>query len=145
MDFEKVLVDSLAKWKALHQQIDELHLEDVKLTQFISATINMLPEAKKAQFKELLQAELARRTVQADSLNEAVKVALVRRAGQWLTVADVRDEVIAAGFDFSDYASNPLASISTTLRRLVDKNAHIESTVSGGVTAYRWSGPTSTV
>jgi hypothetical protein len=57
--------------------------------------------------------------------------------GDWLTVTNVRDRLNKAGFDFSTYSSNPLASISAILRRM--KPEEIESTVAdGGVAAYRW-------
>jgi len=39
-------------------------------------------------------------------------------------------------FDFSGYRSNPLASISTALRRF--KPSDVETTEIAGVTAYRW-------
>ena len=35
-----------------------------------------------------------------------------------LTCAQVRDQLRLGGFDFSSYESNPLPSVSTTLRRL---------------------------
>jgi hypothetical protein len=69
------------------------------------------------------------------SLTEAVRDTLYQSPKQWFTVAECRDRLQASGFDFSGYASNPLASISTTLARLVPKDA--EKRQFDAVTVYR--------
>jgi hypothetical protein len=61
----------------------------------------------------------------------------MKEAGNWLTATNVRDHLVGLGFDFSGYSTNPLASVSTTLRRM--KPEEVETTtVDGGVTAYQW-------
>jgi hypothetical protein len=40
-------------------------------------------------------------------------------SGDWISAVQVRQALQSAGFDFSQYTSNPLSSIHTTLKRLV--------------------------
>jgi hypothetical protein len=53
---------------------------------------------------------------------------------------DVRRSLHAAGFDFSEYRSNPLSSIHTTLKRLVTPDGDFESKddTKHDTTLYRW-------
>ncbi len=53
-------------------------------------------------------------------LQDQIKLVLAEHAGEWMTVADVRDYANDMGFDFRQYKANPLASIKTTLKRLAD-------------------------
>lgn len=69
------------------------------------------------------------------TLTECVRDILRQRKG-WLSPVYVRDALMAAGFDFSNYTSNPLSSIHTTLKRMVPEEVETEEREDGQV--YRW-------
>lgn len=136
-DYSKVLGETLGKLGNIGSEIERLEIEAAKLRQFFSATLNMLPDNERAEWLELFQnlTELAK--AKETSLKDAIHNVLRQAYPTYLTAANVRDRLQTAGFDFSYYKSNPLASVSTTLRRF-DTN-EVESTQVESVTAYRIS------
>ena len=62
---------------------------------------------------------------------------ILSRSGDWLTPLQVRQGLHAAGFDFSEYKSNPLSSIHTTLKRIAE-NEQAWSHTDSDNTYYRW-------
>jgi hypothetical protein len=138
-DYLSIVRDALEKLKTLNGQREALDIESVKLEQFIIATANLLLESERnlvlATMENLQEVHRLREVGLTDAIRSVLKAA----DGEWLTAAHVRDRLISAGFDFSSYTANPLASVSTTLRRI--KSEDVETTnVDGGVTAYRWAG-----
>jgi len=133
IDYQAILVDAFEKFTVLVRKQTELGAEMARLRQFIYATLNMLPEAQRLTF----QAELADMAAEigglTDAVREALKLATLR--GTYFTAAQVRDHLVNAGFDFSGYSSNPLASINTTIKRF---KSSVETTSPDGVAAYRW-------
>ena len=64
----------------------------------------------------------------------------VLRKAKWrMSATDVKKAVEASGFDFSNYTSNPLSSIHTTLRRLKEGEEAREIVVDG-TKYYKWIG-----
>jgi ABC-type transporter Mla subunit MlaD len=61
---------------------------------------------------------------------------VLRRNGGWVSAVQVRDALLAAGFDFSTYTSNPLTSIHTTLKRFLPDEVEAYTRAEG--TLYRW-------
>jgi hypothetical protein len=61
---------------------------------------------------------------------------ILRQKADWMSPVEVREALLAAGFDFSDYTSNPLSSIHTTLKRMVPEELATETRPDGQV--YRW-------
>jgi hypothetical protein len=61
---------------------------------------------------------------------------ILRQKNERMSAVEVREALLAAGFDFSNYTSNPLSSIHTTLKRLVPDEVEVEITPDG--TTYRW-------
>src|SRR5262249_30273560 len=70
-----------------------------------------------------------------EAVKDALKLATISRG--FVTATQVRDHLLKAGFDFSRYSSNPLASVNTTLRRFKADEIETSETESG-VTCYRW-------
>jgi len=136
-DYMTVVDDALTKLEELQRKRDTIDAETMKLEQLIVATANMLPDKIKdlAMRRMATLQEIVR--IREFGLTEAAGIILKTATGQWLTVTNVRDRLIAAGFDFSGYTTNPLASISTTLRRLTPEKVE-STTIDGGVAAYRW-------
>jgi hypothetical protein len=62
---------------------------------------------------------------------------ILRQKQDWMSPVQVREALLAAGFDFSNYTSNPLSSIHTTLKRLVPEELLTETRPDGQV--YRWN------
>jgi len=72
------------------------------------------------------------------TLIECCREILNRKAG-WMSALDVRQALHAARFDFSEYKSNPLSSIHTTLKRIAESGqAWTHHDASAGENLYRW-------
>jgi hypothetical protein len=136
-----IVKNELEKLKRLHDQRLATDGEIVKSETFISAAANLLPESERTLVLDALETLQELYRLREVGLTDAIRGILKSSPGQWFTAANVRDRLISLGFDFSGYTANPLASVSTTLRRA--KSEGIETTnIDGGVTAYRWKGTT---
>ena len=137
-DYLKLLESSIEKMDELTWQREQLDIEIGKLQQFIHATVNLLPDEATKKFQARL-AEMQKESEMASAgLTDAIRTVLQTRFPEWLTVTNVRDVLVSARFDFSSYKSNPLAAISTTLRRLAKANDDVEvAQIDGSVNAYR--------
>ena len=134
-EYIKVIEDAL---KTLGQFINQRAAAEAqipKLGSFIQATANLLPDAERDKYlqalKNLQQESMSRST----SLSDVIRKILEAERGKWLTVSEVRDRLIALGFDFSGYTSNPLASVSATLKRMHPRE--VETSDMDGATGYR--------
>src|SRR5215831_18974497 len=107
--------DLVARHDDLTQQRSAIDLEIAKLKQLILATFPLLPEEKQNMF----QAEIEMMEEDSGGLQNAIKLVFRTHKGEWLTASQVRDYLTATGFDLTQYRANPLASITTTLRRMV--------------------------
>ena len=125
----------MLRYSALDQQKQDLETEIEKITQFIFATINMLTDTERRDYLASIQAQSKDWQISQESLADAIREVIYAAPGGWFTVAQVRDRLVANGFDFSKYLSNPLASVSTTLKRLVPKDAKM--TTIEGVNVFR--------
>ena len=113
-----------------------LETKCAKLRQFIMATLNMLPDEERVSFLAKLSQFYQEDDIRTASLTDAIRRVLQSDSSVWRTAAEVRDRLTKGGFDFSGYTANPLASISTTLKRL--KPGEVEIAEIEGVSAYRW-------
>jgi hypothetical protein len=135
--YQKILNDAVAKLTALAATRDTIEIELIKLRELIHATANMLSDdQQRSGYLAVLNTAMLRDGVRDASLVEAIRRVLQDARGKFLTATDVRDQLKTYGFDFSEYASNPLASISTTLRRF--KQQDVLTKDIDGVAAYRW-------
>jgi len=135
-DYKGILDDTVSKFVAARAKKNELEHEIAKLRQFFFATINMLPDKDREAFLARFHKVILEEERSAVGLKEAITRVLRAKPKEWLTTLDVREFLNESGFDFSNYKTNPLASISTTLARM--KKDEAETTIIGGVTAYRW-------
>lgn len=138
-EYIELLEKSTRKYMELSEQRDCLLVEIEKLRQFLYATYQLLsPEDQKkftAQWKPWMDKTAAANMSLADAIRNVLRASFPKSK----TVAGIRDALQTAGFDFSTYTSNPLASISTTLRRLKEAG-QAASEETEGVTGYRASG-----
>jgi len=129
-----MLENALRETALLSKERDQIDAKLMRLRRFIHATVDMLPDAERGVY----QAELAELAFQmgnlTDSIRETLKLAAQRNI--CLTATEVRNHLQNAGFDFSQYASNPLASVNTVLRRF--KSCEVETGTRDGVTTYKW-------
>jgi hypothetical protein len=135
IDYKAVLNETMAKMVNTRREIERLETESAKLRQFFMATVNMLPDNEKNQFTAAMNEAIESVKIRETSLKDAIYKVLTEVSPRFLTVTDVRDYLRANGFDFSEYTSNELASISTTLRRF--KPDEVETTNITGVAAFR--------
>lgn len=138
-DYKAILDRTMSKFIAARAKKNELEHEIVKLRQFFFATINMLSDKDREAFLARFHEVILEEERSAVGLKEAITRILQAKSKEWLTTLDVREFLNESGFDFSNYKTNPLASVSTTLARM--KNNEAEFTIVGGVTAYRWKKP----
>jgi len=116
----------------LSQQRNALDIEVAKLKQLIIATFPLIPEEK----QKLFRTEIDSMEEQSAGLLEAIKLVFSTHKDQWLMPVKVRDYLSEMGFDLAQYKANPLASIATTLRRMVP--TYLESTnLDNGQVVYR--------
>ncbi len=134
-DYEAAIRNTLERLAAIGKETGRLEVEAAKLRQYFSATLNMLPDEQRSEYLAAFREIGERAAASETSLKRAIYHVLLDAYPKYLTVTIVRDRLLTNGFDFADYKSNPLASVSTTLRRA--KAAEIESTQIEGVTAYR--------
>lgn len=135
-DYKAVLNQALEKLSDLAARREEIDTEAAKLQQFIIVTLDMLPEPEQKEMWDKIRKEHAESETKAVSLSDAVRETLHDNPKKWFTSTEMRDALHLNKFDFSGYKSNPLASVSTTLRRLVPQDAHTMEI--GGVTAYKF-------
>jgi hypothetical protein len=134
-DYKAVLDGAFAKLEAALQKSRELEVDVGKLKQFIYATMNMLPDEERVLFIARLDELASDEGIRSVGLKEAITRILLAHPKKWFTVTRMRDELLESRFDFRNYTANPLASVSTTLKRM--KPDEVETTTIEGVTAYR--------
>jgi len=118
------------------QAREALDLEIAKLHQFVRATLRMLPEKEQDEFEQRID-DLDIRSV---GLTDAIKRTLqAAPEDAWISGPALRQRLIEAGFDFSQYTSNPLASIYSVAKRF--KPTEVKSDMIEGVRSFRWVGP----
>jgi hypothetical protein len=104
---------------------DEAMRELSRLSELIRSTVKMLTPEQRAKCDALLE-RIDRRPA---GLTTTIRLCFT--AGkEWLTPVEIRDMLRATGFNFDSYKANPLASIHTTLKRMVPHEAQCK-TVNG--------------
>jgi hypothetical protein len=87
-------------------------------TSLMKQTTQTIAEAmKKMDFSVHLETRVAGPDVRK-TLSECIRD-ILRQKQDWMSPVEVRDALLAAGFDFSNYTSPPLSSIHTALKRMV--------------------------
>ena len=116
INYLQLLRDLLEEREAWSRKRDEAEGELSRLSELIRSTIKMLsPDERSKCDCEIL---LERIDGRPPGLTTWVRRAF--SAGkEWLTPIEVREYLKSIGFNFDKYKANPLASIHTTLRRMV--------------------------
>jgi len=110
---------------------DEAMRELSRLDEVIRATVKMLTPEQKAKCDALLE-RIDRRPA---GLTTSIRLCFTAAEKEWLTPVEIRDRLVEMGFRFDMYKANPLASIHTTLKRMVPHE--MESKTVGDQKLYR--------
>jgi hypothetical protein len=116
IDYVQLLRDLVEERESWARQRDDAERELSRRSELIRSTIKMLsPEQRSKCDCEILLERIDNRP---PGLTTVIRGAF--GAGkEWLTPIEIRDSLKSRGFNFEKYKANPLASIHTTLRRMV--------------------------
>lgn len=149
----QMLLDLMEERQKWIEKRDESIREISRLSELIRATMNMIPAEQIARYEPIFE-RIEKRPA---GLSTAIRAcytgptgfaqALRREAGEsksetstakdaWFTPVEIRDALKRMGFPFENYKANPLASIHTTLKRMVPAEMEVK-TLKDGQKAYR--------
>lgn len=131
-DYKAILQQAIDEFSGLMKIRETVDFKLAQKEQFIRATLYQLPDSDRALFEGWAD----KWTNNAVGLAASIRATLSTSPRKWFTATEVRDALLKAGFDFENYASNPLASIHSSLKRLKPEEA--EMTTMDGVMAWRW-------
>src|SRR5215470_5606038 len=131
--YYKAIKEGIAEYQQLSNERVTLEARMQKVLQLVAANLNMLPDTQQEPFlTQLLEMRPPK------GWSEAI-IRILDKGDTWLSPTEVRDALAEGGYDFTGQA-NPLASIHTTLKRLVDGGDAIVNTPQpDGKTYYKRS------
>lgn len=133
VDYLALLRDLVQERQEWLSKRDEADRQLSRLSELIRSTIKMLTPEQRAHIDcDVLLERLDHRP---PGLTNFIRTAFTAAGKEWLTPVEIRDYLKRVGFNFERYKANPLASIHTTLRRMVPHEA--ERQTIDGQTAYR--------
>jgi hypothetical protein len=112
MDYAQLLDDLVREHERCRQRREEADTELARLADLIRSAVRLLPADQQTRGDHVLDRLEDRPT----GLTAMIRLSLAD--GGWQTPAELRDFLSQCGL-FASYRSNPLASIHTTLKRLV--------------------------
>ena len=121
IDYWKMFADLMERRGVLVRQRDQAEIELTKTEDQQKANQQAIDE---------LESE-------GGGLQDAIKLVFSTQRGEWLTASEVRNFLEEMGFDFRQYRTNPLASIATTLKRLVPDYLETRTSAQTGVNYRR--------
>lgn len=161
----QMLLDLMEERQKWIEKRDESIREISRLSELVRATMNMIPAEQIARYEPIFEriekrpaglstairacytgggslAAALRRDAETGSAGNDE-----RKAGRevedsksekdaWFTPVEIRDALKRMGFPFENYKANPLASIHTTLKRMVPAEMEVK-TLKDGQKAYR--------
>ena len=130
IDYMQMLRQLAEEQEVWIRKRDEAMRELSRLSELIRSAVKMLTPEQRSKGDALLE-RIDRRPA---GLTTTIRLCFT--AGkEWLTPVELRDLLRATGFDFESYKANPLASIHTTLKRMVPHE--VECKTLGGQKVYR--------
>jgi hypothetical protein len=140
INYMQMLLDLMEERQKWLNQRDESIREISRLSELVRATMNMIPAEQIARYEpmfERLENRPAGLSMAIRACFTAGAAGLAGSAGkEWLTPVEVRDALKRMGFPFENYKANPLASIHTTLKRMVPSELETK-TLKDGQKVYR--------
>jgi hypothetical protein len=165
INYMQMLLDLMEERQKWIEKRDESIREISRLSELIRATMNMIPAEQLARYEPIFE-RIEKRPAGLSTAIRACytggtgfAAALRRDAGKgnsgkdqskdgreaeeskhekdaWFTPVEIRDALKRMGFPFENYKANPLASIHTTLKRMVPAEMEVK-TLKDGQKAYR--------
>jgi len=158
LDYMQMLLDLMEERQKWVSKRDEAVREISRLSELIRVTMNLIPPEQLARYEPIFERieqrplglsvairacfaaaaaperllEIAKQMAQTDK-PECADFNLPER--HWLTPVEIRDRLKNMGFPFENYKANPLASIHTTLKRMVPGEVEVK-TLKTGQKAY---------
>ncbi|HKV93718.1 MAG TPA: hypothetical protein VJW20_14315 [Candidatus Angelobacter sp.] len=152
IDYMQMLLDLMEERQKWLGQRDEAIREISRLSELIRATMNMIPPEQIARYEPIFErieqrppglslairaCLTAAQTTGLLNLKEASVPGIANLSGkEWLTPVEIRDALKNMGYPFENYKANPLASIHTTLKRMVPGELEAK-TLKDGQKVYR--------
>ncbi|HEY6351903.1 MAG TPA: hypothetical protein VI636_21105 [Candidatus Angelobacter sp.] len=123
------------KAEGINEEIERLKRERSKLEALMKATYSMMPERDKEAFAETTQ------IFEKERLGLTAEIRSILQSNPKISfyAMEIRDLLVSKGFDFSAYASNPLSSIHSVLKRFKKSEVKVIEHIDGK-TSYRWRG-----
>jgi hypothetical protein len=152
IDYMQMLLDLMEERQKWLGKRDEAIREISRLSELIRATINMIPPEQLARYEPIFE------RIEQRPLGLALAIRSCFTAGRstglpgtvaasmpgvanltgkdWLSPVEIRDALKDMGYPFENYKANPLASIHTTLKRMVPGEVETK-TLKDGQKVYR--------
>jgi len=130
VDYMQMLRQLVEERENCVRKRDEAMRELSRLSELIRSTIKMLPPDQRAKCDAIFE----RIDKRPAGLTIAIRLCFTA-SKQWLTPVEIRDSLKSNGFNFENYKANPLASIHTTLKRMVPHE--VECKTADGRKLYR--------
>ncbi|MGD0568888.1 MAG: hypothetical protein ABSA78_10820 [Candidatus Sulfotelmatobacter sp.] len=126
----------MARFKKLQRQRDEMDSELAKLRQFLYATLNMVPDEQRSKWEKDINTMIDEAVANTTSLAASIRRVFKENPNMVYSAGAMREQLTERGFDFRNYKSNPISSISTTLRRMVDTGELVTADTVDGPTMF---------
>ena len=140
INYLQMLLDLMEERQKWLNQRDEAIREITRLTELIRATRNMVPPEQLARYEptfERIEQRPVGLSLAIRACFTAAAAGLTGYAGKdappksWLAPVEIRDALKRMGFPFDNYKANPLASIHTTLKRMVPAELEVKTQADG--------------
>ncbi len=132
IDYLQMLRQLVAERDSWQQKREEADRHMLRLDALIRATAKMLPLEQRTAGELLLE----RIDQRPPGLTMGIRLCLSDPKRGWLTPVEIRNYLFDIRFGLENYTSNPLASIHTTLKRMVPREVEVKELPNGGKT-YR--------
>jgi hypothetical protein len=165
INYMQMLLDLMEERQKWIEKRDESIREISRLSELVRATMNMIPADQIARYEPIFEriekrpaglstairacftagatgpslfGVIARSYTEAGKAEESKPGAATTGSEEntWLTPVEIRDALKRMGFPFENYKANPLASIHTTLKRMVPAEMDVKI-LKDGQKAYR--------
>ncbi len=112
-----IFQEHVKRYGELADQQQRTQTEMANVLEMLKASFGMMSDEERTTFLSAFETVLELAVKNDVGLTEAVRNLLESNPSEWLNAIQVRDRLVASGFDFSAYSSNPLASVHTVLKR----------------------------
>lgn len=132
IDYVQLLRDLMKERETWARRKEDADRELSRLSELIRSTVKMLSPEQRSQCEKDIMEHIEH--LYSPGLTNLIRGAFFT-GKEWLTPTEIRDYLKDIGVDFAKYKANPLASIHTTLRRLVPNE--VECKTLDGKKLYR--------